>query len=83
MTRAEDDPGLLQWMKKSQDKFISPQIQNEILQIMALTIVREIANEISGKWYTIIVDETTDLFNTKQMVLCIRYVDSELKSMKK
>ena len=26
LTRAEDGPSLLQWMKKSQDKFTSPQI---------------------------------------------------------
>lgn len=28
--------------------------------------VRDIAKEVSGKWYTIMVDETTDLSNTEQ-----------------
>ena len=65
-------------MEKSQDKFTSPEIQNEILSIMALHILREIASELSGKWYTVMVDETTDLSNTEQMVLCLRYVDDNL-----
>ena len=69
-------------MEKSQDKFTSPEIQNEILSIMALHILREIATELSGKWYTIMVDGTTDLSNTEQMVLCLRYVDNNLESMK-
>ena len=57
-------------MEKSQDKFTSPDIQNEILSIMALDISREITSKLPGKWYTITVDETTDLSNTEQMVLC-------------
>ena len=35
---------------------------------MALSILRGIANSISGKWFTIMVDESTDLSNTDQMV---------------
>lgn len=71
-TRAEDNPSLLNLMKKSQSKFTCPDIQNEVLSIMALMILRKIASEQSGKLYTIMVGETTDLSNTEQMVLCIR-----------
>ena len=77
--RAEDNPKLLKWMEKSRDKFTSPDIQNEILSIMSLYIQREINSEISGKWFTIMVDETTDLSNTEQMVFCLRYVDDSLE----
>ena len=38
---------------------------------MALMILREITSEIAGKWYTIMVNETTDLSNSEQMVLCV------------
>ena len=78
-TRAEDNPRLLNWMEKSRDKFMSPDIQNEILCIMVLCIQREITNDVSGQWYTIMVDETTDMSNTEQLVFCIRYVDSNLE----
>ena len=58
---------------------MSPDIQNEILCIMALFIQREITNDVSGQWYTIMVDETTDMSNTERLVFCIRYVDSNLE----
>ena len=47
---------------------MNPDIQNEILSIMAQFIQRELAKEVSGRWFTIMVDETTDLSNTEQMV---------------
>ena len=65
-------------MDKSQDKFTSPDIPNEILCIMAQSILRDVS-EISGKWFTIMADEKTDLSNIEQMVLCLRYVDNDLE----
>ena len=47
--RAEDIEGLKKWMSKSQDKYTSPDIQNEILSIMALSVLRSISNEVAGK----------------------------------
>ena len=77
--RAEDNPRLWKWLDKCQAKFTSPCIQNEILSIMALMILRDVVRKVSGKWYTIMVDETTDLSNTEQMVFCLRYVDDDLE----
>jgi hypothetical protein len=74
--RAEDNPLISKWMEKSRDKFTSADIQNEILSIMARSIYQEITGEISGKWFTIMVDETTDL---EQMVLCLRFVSNDLE----
>ena len=65
-------------MDRCQDKITSPDIQNEILKLMSLRILRDIVQQISGKFYTIMVDETTDLSNTEQMVLCLRHVDDDL-----
>ena len=45
---------------------------------MSLRILRDIVQQISGKFYTIMVDETTDLSNTEQMVLFLRHVDDDL-----
>ena len=49
-----------------------------MLSIMPLTILRQIAGEISGKWFMLVVDETTDLSNTEQMILCLRFADDDL-----
>ena len=76
--RAEDNSKLLSWMEKSRDKFMSPDIQNEILSIMSHFIQREIADAVSGQWFTIMVDEITDQSNLEQMVFCLRYVDCNL-----
>jgi len=44
--RACDDSKLVDWLKKKSDKYTSPDIQNEILQIMALEILRDIATNL-------------------------------------
>lgn len=48
-------------------------MQNEMLKVMALQIVREIAASLhSTEFYTIMVNETTDASNREQAV---RWVD--------
>lgn len=47
---------------------------------MALKILRERIELIrSSKWFTIMADETTDVSNKEQMVVCIRWVDENLE----
>ena len=53
----DDIPGPSDWMKRSHAKFTSPDIEHEMLSIMALTILRQIVSEVSGKWFMLIVDE--------------------------
>ena len=78
--RKHEVPNLDGWLRRSQDRFTSPTIQNEILEIMASTILRTIAGKLAGELFSIMVDETTDISNTEQLVFCIRYVDSQLNS---
>ena len=54
-------------------------MKDEILRIMALSILRDISSELAGKWFTIMIDETTDVSNAEQMVFCLRYVDANLE----
>ena len=35
-------PNIDAWLQKSRDRFTSPEIQNELLQIMALSVLRQI-----------------------------------------
>ena len=78
--RKDDVSDLDAWLCRSQDRFTSPMIQNEILEIMASTIVRKIAHNLSGHIFSIMVDETTDISNTEQLVFCIRHVDDQLNT---
>lgn len=59
-------------------KYTSPDIQNEILSIMALKVLREIVCQLQSSVHTVMIDETTDILNTEQVVLVFRWVDNAL-----
>ena len=44
--RACDDPKIIDWLQKKSNKYTSPDIQNEMLQIIALDILRSIAADL-------------------------------------
>ena len=76
--RAIHQTQLLNWLARKTDKYTSPQVQNEILSIMALNIVRDISYSIEkAKYFTIMADEVTDSSNKEQVVICCRSVDDQ------
>ena len=78
--RSEDNAKLVDWMKQKTDKYTSADIQNEMLKTMALHVLREIAKCLhSTSFFTIMVDETTDVSNVEQVVICLRWVSEKFK----
>ena len=74
--RAIDQPQLLSWLERKTDKYMSPQIQNEILTTMATTVLRNISEAIQkASYFSIMADEVTDSANKEQVVVCFRIVD--------
>ena len=74
--RCLDSPALAAWLRKK-TKWLSHDIQNEILEIFARHIVSQISADIRGcRWFSLIVDETTDISRKEQVSICLRYVDS-------
>ena len=68
--RACDDPKLVDWLKKKSDKYTSPDIQIEVLQIMDLETLRDIATNLqNAPFFTIMADEATDSTNKEELVL--------------
>ena len=60
-------------------KYTSHEIQNELLSIMSLQVIREIASQIqSAPYFTVMIDEATDLANIEQVILVIRSVNDDL-----
>ena len=58
-----------QWSAlKVDSKHMSPIAQNEILQIMALKVLRDIASDIAES--DIMADKSTDASNIEQLVIC-------------
>ena len=77
--RANDDSLINDFLTKKTDKYTSPTVVNEIIQIMALRILRNIAGCIqNGVWYSIMADEVTDSSNKEQLIICLRWVDNHL-----
>ncbi|XP_052249555.1 zinc finger MYM-type protein 1-like [Dreissena polymorpha] len=78
----ETDSSILAWLERKRDKFVAPDrsfVQNEILQLMALRILRKVASDIkTNEFYTIMADETTDKSNREQVVVVFRHVDEDL-----
>lgn len=58
-------------------------IQNEIRSVCNKLILEHlVANVNKSKSFTILADETTDVSNTEQITLCVRYVDLNVKKMR-
>jgi hypothetical protein len=57
------------------DKYQSPEIVNELIELMAHKVLRSVLSEInSRRWFALMADETRDISNREQLVLCIRSV---------
>lgn len=82
--RCKDIPWLKDKLNNQLQKhaqWTSPVIQNELLQIITDLIRARITNDVrvSG-WYSIILDETSDISKTEQVSLCLSFA---LKGTKK
>ncbi len=76
--RGQDDPRIAEWMAKKTNKYVSHNVQNELMKVMALAVLRKIAASIQqSEFFSIMCDECTDLSNNEQLVICIRWVSSD------
>ncbi|CAF3385987.1 unnamed protein product [Rotaria socialis] len=57
--------------------YLSHQIQNELLNIMANQIRDKIAEKLRGHVYVLLADEATDVSHNKQLSICLRLVDDQ------
>ena len=65
--RGNESDNLKTWMKRTRS-YMSHDIQNEMLQIIALQILRAIIS--SSNWFAIIADEATDVSLVEQVSVC-------------
>ncbi|CAC5378354.1 unnamed protein product [Mytilus coruscus] len=78
--RCEDNPNFREWLVRKSEKFTSPEIQNELLKIMSQILVRGNSEDIRNSLYfALMADETTDVSNREQLVVCIRWIDEQLE----
>ena len=73
-----NDEQLAEWLRRKSNKYTGHDMQNEMLQVMALHILRKIALSIQSTKFTIMVDETTDVSTNEQVLIVLRWVDQHL-----
>jgi len=77
--RSADSQPLRLWLCRT-TKFLSPECQNEMLELLSHNVLRVIVKSIqSSRQFGIIVDGTQDCCGQEQESLCIRYVDEQLQ----
>lgn len=80
--RSGDVPALKGWLTR-RDKWLSGDIQNEIIGIMAEMLQRDLSAAIkTSLFFGIIADGTTDVTGEEQFTLCLRWVDRESMKVK-
>ena len=66
---------MISWLVKKQ--YISPEIINEVITSMGQCVLCKILAEVcTSLWYSIIVDEATDIVHNEQMSVSVRWVDN-------
>ncbi|CAF2081407.1 unnamed protein product, partial [Rotaria magnacalcarata] len=76
--RATDVPEFSSWLQRTKYKWISHEIINELLEMIASEIIRVITAKIKKvKYFSIMLDETSDISVSEQVSLCVRSVDRE------
>lgn len=78
---AQFDPLLANHLKHATEtpktvSYLSPQIQNEFIHLLASTVRNQLINDIKrNKYYGLLFDSTPDIFHREQMSQVVRYVD--------
>ena len=73
--RFENTKDLVDWIKQKTDKYTSPESQNEMIQVMSNRVLRMVSGRIrNATFYSVMIDETTDVSNVEQVVVCFRWV---------
>ena len=63
------------------NKYVRSTIQNEMMQIMALRVLRDVEENIRDvDFYSIMCDEANDVKNISELVVCLGWVDDELEA---
>ena len=78
--KGEDDSAMLEWLKRKVNKYTSHEIQNDIIKVMAMHVLRNVATCLQqSPFLTLMMDEATDISNNEQTTIVIRCVSEDLE----
>ena len=59
---------LEEWLKRKSENYLSHEVQNELLQLMAHTVLRSIGHDLQAtEFVSIMMDECADCTNREQV----------------
>ena len=80
LLKADLDENLKEWLKRRENVYTSPDIQNEIIKAMGVQVLRDVAADLQmSRYLTVMADETTDCSNREQVTVIVRRVTEELE----
>ncbi len=80
LMKAEEDSNLAEWLKRKENVYTSPEIQNEMIKTLGIKVLRDIASDLQNSpFICIMVDETTDISNREQSTIVIRWVAEDFQ----
>lgn len=69
------------WLQRRTNKYTSHELQNSFLKMMALDVLRNVADKLQKSPYlTIMIDETTDISNQEQVTIVLRRIDNKFET---
>jgi hypothetical protein len=73
---AKYNPPLQMWLDNHPQNvsWLSPEIQNDLIHLLAVEVVLTIANECQGRCFSIMCDEVSDRSNNELLSVVVRYV---------
>ena len=81
LLRCEGDPEMAKWLERKYFTYTFPLVQNEMLEVLSLGIMRQItANIQTAGICTIMADETADISNTEQLAVCFHWIDKNMEA---
>ena len=73
LVQAKDTPRMISWLERKEYTFPF----NEIITSMGQCVLQKILAEVcTALWFSIIIDEATDVAHNKQMSVSVRWVDN-------
>ena len=72
---------LKKWLEKKTNKYVSHDLQNEILSLMSDTVVWNIIDELKSgerRFYSVIADEYTEASDLEQLRMWFSWLDNDL-----
>ena len=82
-TRSKSFPELKKWLSKKRNKYVCHEAQNEVLVLMANSVIRKLLEFIRDNFFSIMADEYTDVANLEQLSFCLRWVTDDLDVLEK